>query len=1004
MKNLKKLISVVLSVVMVASFLVVGTSAASYPDVEETASYSAAVELLSALDILKGDENGNFNPDAEIKRSEFAAVVCRALGQENAATSSVSKFDDVAANHWAVGYIGWAAGKGIVNGYGDGTFGPDKAVSYQEAVKMIMAALGYGKLAENKGGYPYGYLSLAGTYGVTAGLSANPTEAAPRSLVAQLVYNALEAPLMDTSYYSTTEERYVVYDGSKAADYEERTILSQYLDIIKVRAKVVANYKTDSSLWKKNGRPMVKVDFLKAYNESDKDYEEIGTSTNVGYVYKTGIKVFEGETDAADFLAQTVDAYLFYNEDEALELKAIISDGKSIETLEVAKDIETATVVASPSAAPVVTFEYWEDIDNDAKPEEVDVATTATVYLNGENAGVITGAGKDEFEALDDANFAGKVTFVGARGEAFSDVFIVKYEYAQVEKIDLEDEYLEFDHDDLELSKKANSDTFVYSIYKDGEEIALEDVKVGDVLSLVRATNSVEIYVSSETLTGMVTGAKSSAASNHKYDIDGVEYVTVDANLLSVGDAGTFYLTADGKIYSAEATSTVSDNYGFILKVGSTSSFQENTYQMRIFTKEGTIATYTIAPTLKVSEWTNVAPSAAPSATPAPAQYKYVEKSYKRTGNGQASIMARLADTTALATDEPANPSASPAPKTGADLAYEALEERLITYTLDGDMITKITIASNIPTGAALDKAYAVKDFNSAAYKPATDKFANYIYTDATKLFYAPIEEVETGKWGVDEDKVALISVSSLDEEKTDYKGYTYAMNSDKEFGAAVITSDLGFAGKASALAVVIGKADGLDDNGEKAERLTVLRGGEVASYVINDDADFAAKDSIVAGDIIQFVLNGVDEITAAELIFDANDGYNGALAVATPDPGEEIQYLFGIVKDVTSKYITLGDRYSEIDYAVSFEEGRTLAKVELAKIDRAPQSAIQEAPSVSSFRATKDSYTDQYVMVVRVVDEEIVDAVSYQIDVDNVDTDTNGSELLGGSYTIALQ
>lgn len=323
MKNLKKLISVVLSVVMVASFLVVGTSAASYPDVEETASYSAAVELLSALDILKGDENGNFNPDAEIKRSEFAAVVCRALGQENAATSSVSKFDDVAANHWAVGYIGWAAGKGIVNGYGDGTFGPDKAVSYQEAVKMIMAALGYGKLAENKGGYPYGYLSLAGTYGVTAGLSANPTEAAPRSLVAQLIYNALEAPLMDTSYYSTTEERYVVYDGSKAADYEERTILSQYLDIIKVRAKVVANYKTDSGLWKKNGRPMVKVDFLKAYNESDKDYEEIGTSTNVGYVYKTGIKVFEGETDAADFLAQTVDAYLFYNEDDALELKAL---------------------------------------------------------------------------------------------------------------------------------------------------------------------------------------------------------------------------------------------------------------------------------------------------------------------------------------------------------------------------------------------------------------------------------------------------------------------------------------------------------------------------------------------------------------------------------------------------------------------------------------------------------------------------------------------------------
>ena len=59
MKNLKKLISVVLCLAMMASFLVVGTSAASYGDVDETKAYYADVELLSALDILKGDENGN---------------------------------------------------------------------------------------------------------------------------------------------------------------------------------------------------------------------------------------------------------------------------------------------------------------------------------------------------------------------------------------------------------------------------------------------------------------------------------------------------------------------------------------------------------------------------------------------------------------------------------------------------------------------------------------------------------------------------------------------------------------------------------------------------------------------------------------------------------------------------------------------------------------------------------------------------------------------------------
>ena len=75
MKNLKKVLALVIALTMVLTTV----AFASYPDVDANANYASAVELLSALEILQGDENGNFNPDNTITRAEYAAVVCRAL-------------------------------------------------------------------------------------------------------------------------------------------------------------------------------------------------------------------------------------------------------------------------------------------------------------------------------------------------------------------------------------------------------------------------------------------------------------------------------------------------------------------------------------------------------------------------------------------------------------------------------------------------------------------------------------------------------------------------------------------------------------------------------------------------------------------------------------------------------------------------------------------------------------------------------------------------------------
>ena len=127
MKNLKKIVSVIVMVAMlISSFAAVSVFAADYADVNADNSYYKAIKVLSGLGVVKGDDEGNFNPTNDIKRSEMVALICRALGEEAVAqSSSGSSFDDVAADHWAAGYIAWGVAGNIVNGVGDNKFDPE---------------------------------------------------------------------------------------------------------------------------------------------------------------------------------------------------------------------------------------------------------------------------------------------------------------------------------------------------------------------------------------------------------------------------------------------------------------------------------------------------------------------------------------------------------------------------------------------------------------------------------------------------------------------------------------------------------------------------------------------------------------------------------------------------------------------------------------------------------------------------------------------------------------
>ena len=113
------------------------TTENSFDDVSADAWYVTEVSTLARLGVFVGRTTDVFAPDAPITRAEFATV-CARFDQSGAAEDR--DFSDI-GGHWAEQYIRQAAALGWVQGYPDGTFGPDRPITRAEAVTMINRVL-----------------------------------------------------------------------------------------------------------------------------------------------------------------------------------------------------------------------------------------------------------------------------------------------------------------------------------------------------------------------------------------------------------------------------------------------------------------------------------------------------------------------------------------------------------------------------------------------------------------------------------------------------------------------------------------------------------------------------------------------------------------------------------------------------------------------------------------------------------------------------------------------
>jgi len=138
---MRKLLSVLLSLSLILGSL--GMAFAAVPDDVAGTEYEEAVTLLTSLEIVSGYPDGTFRPENTITRAEMARLLIAALELDDSAIGIYGSALKDVGGHWAKGYVGYATKLDIISGYPDKSFKPQNPVSYDEAITMIVRALGY---------------------------------------------------------------------------------------------------------------------------------------------------------------------------------------------------------------------------------------------------------------------------------------------------------------------------------------------------------------------------------------------------------------------------------------------------------------------------------------------------------------------------------------------------------------------------------------------------------------------------------------------------------------------------------------------------------------------------------------------------------------------------------------------------------------------------------------------------------------------------------------------
>lgn len=199
MRNLKKILALVMALAMSLSLITIA-NAADFTDNDDI-SYEEAAEVMSAIGVIEGFEDGSFDPDGTLTREQAAKLVTYMLLGKNANNLGVerSTFKDVLVTRWSAPAIEYCVSLGIIDGAGDGNFYPAGQLTGAAFAKVLLTALGYSSEKEGMTGasWSVNVAALAMEVGLDDGIENLSWNAVlTREEAAQMALNAIKSPLV----------------------------------------------------------------------------------------------------------------------------------------------------------------------------------------------------------------------------------------------------------------------------------------------------------------------------------------------------------------------------------------------------------------------------------------------------------------------------------------------------------------------------------------------------------------------------------------------------------------------------------------------------------------------------------------------------------------------------------------------------------------------------------------------------------------------------------------
>lgn len=468
---------------------------------------------VSALELMLPDENGSFALERTLTRAEFATAVLRLIGYgENYAGKA--EFSDVKEEDWFYGSVASISALGIMKGDGNGCFRPDDPISMPEAAKTFVSVLGYNTDAQNKGGYPSGYIASAAKLGILDNIGVSG--ALTRRELAVMLYNVLDIELLEP-VYGTGE----LYKSGETYRYI----------IMRRRGEKIYNY----------------MGIVEANSFSYTKYP-ISSLENDEVVIE-GIRFHKGNSDADRYLGMEV------------EIFAAEREGGGLDILTVRPTIRNNVTVVNNSDI-LGSMQNCVVYDNEGRKEELSYEDFPCMLYNGSPVSF------DKEELLDLAG--GEVRFIDCNGNKLIDyIFIEEAENMLVERVTgsaivaqggftiggRNTLYVDFENNEKQ-----------YEIIYSGEEVGFDSIKANQFISVCTDRNETryKIYISDTVEKGTIESFGENEVTVNSKTFTTSANTVFDAAL---GDNAEVYLDYLG---NAAYIKLVADekNYAYVLDTG----------------------------------------------------------------------------------------------------------------------------------------------------------------------------------------------------------------------------------------------------------------------------------------------------------------------------------------------------------------------------------------------------------------------------------------------------